>query len=109
MRVTLSIIGTGFLALGMTALATPGLAQSGAPAGSGEDRSLAAAGVYPGQLAPGAVMPPYHASPPYIGPGGFITLPSETTGFGIHTFGPDGADMSRETPTPSRKSLIDDE
>ena len=109
MRVTLSIIGTGFLALGMTALATPGLAQTGAPAGSGEDRSPAAAGVYPGQLAPGAVMPPYLASPPYIGPGGFITLPSETTGSSIRPVGPSGVDMPSEAPTPSRKSLIDDE
>jgi hypothetical protein len=54
-------------------------------------------------------MPPYYASPPYIGPGGFITLPGDTTGFGIHTFGSNGVDMPGEAPTSSRKSLIDDE
>jgi hypothetical protein len=53
----------------VAALATPSLAQTD-----------------PGYLTPGAVMPPYYASPPYIGPGGFITLLSETTGFDIHTF-----------------------
>lgn len=102
-----TILRAGFLGLSVAAVATPGLAQTGAPPGSDEDRSLPA--VYPGYLAPGAVIPPYLASPPYIGPGGFITLPSETTGFGIHTFGPNGADMPGEASTSSRKSLIDDE
>ena len=97
-----TILCTGLLALGMAALATPSLAQTDVTAADNYP------GYYPGYLAPGAVMPPYHASPPYIGPGGFITLPSETTGFGIHTFGP-GVDMPGEAPTSSRKSLIDDE
>jgi hypothetical protein len=109
MRLTSTIMRAGLLALGAVALATPSLAQTGAPAGSGENRSPTAAGIYPGQLAPGAVMPPYLASPPYIGPGGFITLPSETTGSSIRPVGPSGVDMPSEAPTPSRKSLIDDE
>ena len=109
MKLTSTIIRVGFLALGVAALAMPSFAQTGAPAGSGEDRSPPAAGNYPGPLAPGAVVPPYLASPPYIGPSGFITLPSETTGSSIRPFGPSGVDMPSEVPTPSRKSLIDDE
>lgn len=77
-----TITHAAFLALGMTALATPSFAQTGASPDSGTDSSPAA-DVYPGGLAPGAVMPPYLASPPYIGPGAFITLPGETTGFSI--------------------------
>lgn len=74
MKPTSTIMRAGFLGLSVAALAMPSLAQTGAPAGSGEDRSPAAADNYPGNLAPGAVMPPYLASPPYIGPGAFITL-----------------------------------
>jgi len=49
------------------------------------------------------------ASPPYVGPGGLITLPGETSGSGIRPFEPSGVDMPGEAPTPSRKGLIDDE
>ena len=106
---TSTIVLAGFLTLGIAALAMPSLAQTGAPAGNGEDRSPAAADNYPGHLAPGAVIPPYLASPPYIGAGGFITLPSETTGSSVRLSEPSGVDMPSEAPTPSRKSLIDDE
>ena len=92
-----TVMRTGFLALGVAALATPSLGQTDVTAIDNYP------GYYPDHLAPGAVIPPHHASPPYIGPGGFITLPRETTGFGVHTSWPSGADM------PSRKSLIDDE
>ena len=34
---------------------------------------------------------------------------NETTGFGVHTFWPNGADVPGEALTSSRKSLIDDE
>ena len=98
-----TILCIGLLALAMAALATPSLAQTDVTAADSYP------GYYPGYLAPGAVMPPYYASPPYIGPGGFITLPGDTTGFGIHTFGSNGVDMPGEAPTSSRKSLIDDE
>jgi hypothetical protein len=94
----------GLLALGLAALTPPSLAQTDVTAA---DNTYP--GYYPSYPAPGAVIPPYHASPPYIGPGGFITLPSETTGFGVHTFWPNGADMPGEASTSSRKSLIDDE
>lgn len=103
MKLTSTIMRAGFLALGVAALATPSLAETDVTATDNYP------GYYPGYLAPGAVMPPYHASPPYIGPGGFITLPSETTGFGVHTSWPNGADMPGEASTSSRKSLIDDE
>ena len=55
-----TILRAGFLGLSVAEVATPGLAQTGAPAGSDEDRSLPA--VYPAYLAPGAViyLPTWH-------------------------------------------------
>ena len=107
MRLTSTIMGAGFLVLGMTALATPSLAQTGAPPDSGTDRSPVADD-YPGGLAPGAVIPPYLASPPYIGPGAFITLPGETTGFSIGTLPGETTGFSIGA-MPRRQSSTDEE
>jgi hypothetical protein len=109
MRPISTVIRIGFLALGVATLAMPSLAQTGAPAGSGDDRNPAAADNYPGNLLPGAVMPPYLASPPYVGSGAFIALPTETTGSSIRPFGPLDTSIEARTPSQSRKSLIDEE
>lgn len=82
------------------------ISDTGVSAGNGEGREPAIADSYPGRLAPGAVMPPYLASPPYVGPGGFITLPAETTGSGFRSLRGEAA----PSEVPSRhNSSTDDE
>ena len=67
MRRTSTIVRAGFLALSVAALATPSLAQTGAPAGSGGDSNPATGsdiynldrgGDYPAWGAPGGIVPP---------------------------------------------------
>jgi len=92
MRFTSTIIRAGLLALGVSAFATPGLAQTDVPAGSGGPSNPTAGSEfnnrgrdYPAWGAPGAVVPP-----------------DETTGSGIRDreFRPRGVDMPSEAPNP---------
>jgi len=89
MRSTSTIVGAGLLALGVSALATPGLAQTDVPARSGGPHPTTGSEFnnrgrdYPAWGAPGAVVPP-----------------DETTGSGIRDreFRPRGVDMPSEAP-----------
>jgi hypothetical protein len=100
MRRTSTIVRAGFLALSVAALATPSLAQTGAPAGSGGDSNPATGsdiynldrgGDYPAWGAPGGIVPP-----------------DGTTGSGIRDreFRRRGMDTPSKAPNPPSKGVI---
>ena len=108
-----TIVRAGFLALSVAGLATPSLAQIGAPASDSPSEIvlpyLAPGAAAPPYLAPGAAVLPYRApgaAVPYLAPGAIVLPPSETTGSGIREFEPSGMDTPIEV---TRKGLIDDE
>ena len=86
----------GFLALSVAGLATPSLAQTGAPASDFGPSAIVLPYLTPGAaappyLAPGAAVLPYRApgaAVPYLTFGAIVLPPSETTGSGIREFEP---------------------